>query len=300
MEKPAFLPGLLLLALTLPSPAALLLYEGFNGYTNGTNLENLAANANTTGIALTGGATYGNGSASNQPDGLVITNSGGLSLGSLVTSGGAITFDSGTNVASIGITSTTAGTVLWGSYLARLNSTSNTSAQGVDIRLNSSASSSATAAFFRSDADSRGSAGTGPAVSYDNGMGAAAAGLTTTPATTHILISRFTGLGGTTGGTATIWALNSDQFAAFVTAGRTEDFLANSANVTATATSSQSDSTARVWNGMFFEIVTGGTTGTLDEFRYGETLLDVTPIPEPASLSLLGAGSLLFLRRRRK
>lgn len=111
MEKPAFLPGALLLALSLPSPAALLLYEGFTGYTAGTNLENLAANANTTGIAMTGGATYGNGSGSNPPDGLVITNSG-ISFGSLITSGGAITFDSGTNVASIGITSTIAGTTL--------------------------------------------------------------------------------------------------------------------------------------------------------------------------------------------
>ena len=297
MEKPNFLPGLLLLALTLPSPAALLLYEGFTGYTAGNNLSTLAANANTTGIAMTGGATYGNDSGNNSPTGLLITNSG-ISFGSLVTSGGAITFSAATNVASIGITSTTSGTTLWGSYLARLNSTSNTSAQGVDIRLNSSTTSSSTAAFFRSDADSRGTSGTGPAVSYDNGMGSAAAGLNT--ATNYILISKFAGLGGTTGGTATIWALNSDQFEAFVTAGRTEDFLANSGNVTATATSSQSGGVARVWNGMFFEIVTGGTTGTLDEFRYGETLLEVTPVPEPASLSLLGAGSLLFLRRRRK
>lgn len=129
-------------------------------------------------------------------------------------------------------------------------------------------------------------------------MGSAAGALTT--ATNYILISRFTGVGGTSGGSATIWALNSTQFEAFVTAGRTEAFLDIGANVTATATSSQSSGVARNWNGSFFEIVNGGTTGTLDEFRYGESLFDVTPVPEPASLSLLGGSACLLLRRRRK
>lgn len=42
-----------------------------------------------------------------------------------------------------------------------------------------------------------------------------------------------------------------------------------------------------------------GATGSLDEVKIGTTLADVTPIPEPASLMLLGASSLLVLRRRR-
>lgn len=42
-----------------------------------------------------------------------------------------------------------------------------------------------------------------------------------------------------------------------------------------------------------------GATGLIDEIQIGTTLADVTPVPEPASLVLLGAGSLLALSRRR-
>lgn len=290
MEKPNFLPCALLLALTLPSQAALLLYEGFTGYTAGTNLENLAANANTTGIALTGGATYGNGSSGNQPDTLVITNTG-MTFGSLVTSGGAITFGTGTNVASIGTTSTTSGTTVWGSYLVSMSSTSSSGSDGMEVRLNTTSTSSSGDAYFRSGADARGASSAGLGVGYDVNL---TAGGTLTNGTNYIILSKFNF--GPSGG-ASVWALNSTQFAAFVAADRDESFLTSS-NVTAFATDAQTGSFG--WNGAFFEIVNQNVTGTLDEIRFGESLLDVTPIPEPASLSLLGAGSLLFLRRRRK
>lgn len=45
-----------------------------------------------------------------------------------------------------------------------------------------------------------------------------------------------------------------------------------------------------------------GTPGTsiYDEIRFGASLEDVTPVPEPGSLALLGLGGLLIARRRRR
>jgi len=37
----------------------------------------------------------------------------------------------------------------------------------------------------------------------------------------------------------------------------------------------------------------------VDEIRIGTTLADVIPVPEPASVALLGLGGLMLLRRRR-
>jgi hypothetical protein len=38
----------------------------------------------------------------------------------------------------------------------------------------------------------------------------------------------------------------------------------------------------------------------VDEIRIGETFVDVTPIPEPMTLALLGLGGLGLIRRKRK
>lgn len=45
---------------------------------------------------------------------------------------------------------------------------------------------------------------------------------------------------------------------------------------------------------------TSRSRGRFDEIRLGETYFDVTAIPEPASLSLLGLGGIALLRRRRQ
>jgi len=44
---------------------------------------------------------------------------------------------------------------------------------------------------------------------------------------------------------------------------------------------------------------TSGNTTDIDEVRFGTSFADVTVVPEPSSLALLGLGSLLLLRRRR-
>jgi hypothetical protein len=45
---------------------------------------------------------------------------------------------------------------------------------------------------------------------------------------------------------------------------------------------------------------TAAENSLLDEIRIGTTLADVIPVPEPASLALLGLGGLLMLNRRRR
>ena len=52
--------------------------------------------------------------------------------------------------------------------------------------------------------------------------------------------------------------------------------------------------------GNFQQFVSVTNSGSFDEVRYGSTLADVAPIPEPGSAAMLLCGSgLLALRRRR-
>ena len=44
----------------------------------------------------------------------------------------------------------------------------------------------------------------------------------------------------------------------------------------------------------------GGTCSVMDEIRIGESYADVTPTPEPTTMSLLGLGALALLARRRR
>lgn len=279
--------------------AVLYVYEGFNGYTTGA-LAGQTPNGNTVGLD-TAVNYYDDGG--NRTSGFSIQSTG-LALGSLQTGGGALAFSSGTFVIGADISQTAITGTLWSSYLVNFSTTSATSGNGALVRIGSTPADSGTNTRFTSWADSRNSsANIGVAYSGANGTDGTA-GLAT--GTTYILIGKFTNVGTSlsvgTPGTATLWALTTAQFNAFIAAGGTEAAL-QPASVTATATQTTTTGTFTFNSNSAFGIVAVGTSGVIDELRYGSTLADVTPVPEPAMApALAGLSALLavILRRRRR
>jgi len=292
------------LAAALPSArATLLVYEGVNGYTTGS-LAAQKPNDSTVGLDKTKG--YYDGASPSRAGGYTVQSTG-LTFGPLETSGGALSFNGGTNVigpdldlGSIAFTGT-----LWSSYLVTLSARGTAAADGVVIRIGDTPADS-TGNHFSSWADSRQSS-TAVAVGYSkgntavNGTGSLALG------TTYIIISEFTRVGESvstgTPGVATSWALTESQFAAFLADGGDEAALAR-ASVTATAMhSTGANGTQAFSSSQSIGIITVNDSGVLDELRYGSTLADVIPIPEPATAALLaglGCGVFLLLRRSRR
>jgi uncharacterized protein (TIGR03382 family) len=133
--------------------------------------------------------------------------------------------------------------------------------------------------------------------------------------TTYIIIAKFTNAGTalnstTTTGQSSLWALTEAQFGNFIVGGGTEAYL-NAATVTGTATgvtARGNDATLitgsySLASGNFAALVSVNDTGSFDELRFGTTLADVTPIPEPATAAAAAGGFaalLAVLRRRRQ
>jgi hypothetical protein len=285
-----------------PARASLLIYEGFN-YTAGSTLAAVSPNASTTTGLDTTTAYSGTGA------GNYTVQASSLSFGSLQTTGGSVAVTASTSVASAKISLASAFTgTLWSSYLVSISSQGSATGDGALLRVASNNSN--LNERFLSFADSRATS-TNVAVGYDSTP--VLSGNSLALSTTYLIISKFTNVGAAlsteTTGQSTIWALTEAQFANFILGGGTESYL-NSASVTGTstgisarATDTSTTGTFSLATGNFAALVTVNDVARFDELRFGTELIDVTPVPEPASFGLVAGIGLLgmvsFRRRQR-
>ncbi|PTX96990.1 hypothetical protein DB345_07380 [Spartobacteria bacterium LR76] len=296
----------LLAASFVPSQATLLVYEGFN-YTTGSTLNTITPNASTVGLNKTT-AYAGNGAAN-------YTVQSGLTFGSLTTTGGSIT--SSASVTAVGAAKLSLNTyvgTLWSSYLVSFSSISNTAVgSGALTRVANDTSNNGER--FNSYADSRipsGSPTTNLGIAYNAASNITVGTTSLSLDTTYILISKYTNVGlainaGT--GTGTLYALSLSQFNSFISAGGTESWL-NSASIGTgvsdvtgrVSSTNNASSTYLFQSGAYAQFVNVNDGVTFDELRYGSTLTDVVPVPEPGTLGLaaLGAGTAFLFRRKNR
>lgn len=288
----------------LPTHAALLVYENYDGYATGA-LTGKAA----TGLGLTGDYS---GSTSY----LVTAPGSGLLFSSLSTdaSGRALSVSTTSGISSavaLGPGISVTGT-LYTSYLLQLT-TAGTTGTFSEARVADTAGANGSASRFRTLGEGRSSTAGIVGVGYNStdnvvGTGALATG------TTYLIIGRYDNLG-TSGqtGTGTVWALSAAQYDFFNLDNVITDAELDGAavgtgvgNVTSKATHTATTSLSNTFEtGDFLQIATLGGGGNPqvavhDELRYGTSLADVTAIPEPSSLLVLGSVAGLLVWRRRK
>jgi hypothetical protein len=289
--------------------AALLVYEGFNGYgAVGAGIGTPLPNANTVGLNKT--VAY---RATNWK------NAAGLTFGSLQTSGGAVAFDVANATylstqldldGNAGNLSSFSGT-LYGSYLVNINSVAgtNTRGEGVQTRI-SEEFAVATVAWFHADADTRNASSTNPAVGYGTTVTTTANPLAAN--TTYLVISRFTNVGTalseSTTGAGTLFVLTQEQFGNLILQPDWELYLDDPTTSVGTGANQiyGRASTAAMTSGTFtfddsdYVHFLAVANGVFDEFRYGDSLASVLPIPEPGRGLLLILGLMgMFGRRKR-
>jgi hypothetical protein len=285
------------------APAALLVYEGFVGYT-AANLDLAGApNANTIGLDTT--VEYAGTSIASYT--LVGTS---LSFGSrFTTNGGSVSVAGATAVAAAKLKlnsppgSPYTGT-LFSSYLINITSRA-TSGSNLGGGIRVATDTGPTNEHFLNYADNR-TSGNNVAAGYDDGTnisGSAALGT----GTTYLMLSRFTLVGSATGSaTATTWAFTQAQYESFLDLGGTEAVLLG---LTATGYTAKATDTATLpvasnafSDSTYEQIVNAGLTAQWDEIRYATTVEEVTgrPIPEPATSLLALLGLALLHRRRRR
>jgi hypothetical protein len=282
------------------SQGVLLVYEGFNGYSG--SMSTVTPNAFTVGLNTSvayGGATVAN-----------YTVSSGLTFGSnFATSGGSISVTGATAVAAatLAIGGTPYTGTLYNSYLVQITNRS-TAAAGDGSAARVASATDQTGERFVAYADSRNSS-TQVAVGYDGGAAnstAAGNSLVTSPTTTYLIIARFTGVGSTgTSQTASIFAMTQAQYENFLGLGGTEAVLDGLSVVAGglTGLTAKGTDTGSVTEGFatgnFVHFVSVANTAKFDELRYGSTLADVIPVPEPGAGALGILGAALLMRRRR-
>lgn len=294
-------------ASAVPSQAALLVYEGFN-YTTGSTLNTITPNASTVGLNKTT-AYAGNGVAN-------YTVQSGLAFGPLTTSGGSISATGPTAVGAAKLSLNSYVGTLWSSYLVNFSSFSSVDrGDGALSRVSNDTSNNGER--FNSYADSRtpsGSPTSNLGISYNAASNITVGSTGLELNTTYILISRFTNVGssipaGT--GTGTLYALTLSQFNSFLSAGGTESYLdsatigTGASNVTGRVSNTNNNNTPTTYwfqSTNYAQFVNVNDSVTFDELRYGSTLTDVVPVPEPQTLGLAALGiavAFLSLRKNR-
>lgn len=281
------------------SQASLLVYEGFVGYSG--NLGSATPNSNT--IGLNQSVAYTGAGVANYT-----VNASSLSFGSnFLTNGGSVTTTSGTSVAAatMALGSSYVGT-LYGSYLVQLTSKGSAAGDGALARIANTAAN--VGERFESFADSR-SSSTNIGAAYDSTAAVGSTGLAT--GTTYLMLSCFTNVGsalsgGAGSGIATVYALTLAQYESFLAAGATQSYLdsaavgTGSSEITGRVSDTVTSGTYSFSTGNFAQFVSVADVAQFDEMRYGTTLADVIPVPEPSTfvLAAAGLGALYVLRRR--
>ena len=297
LARTFFLAPLIAASAATSSHAALLVYEGFAGYSTGE------LNGQTASLSSQGLSGAWDGSAYTTRHQVTST---GLNFAGLATSGGALTIGNSTRLSGIAMShaGVAPGGTLYSSYLVQ-RSVAATTESGILTRIHDS-SATATGGYFSAFADGR--AGAIAAVGYDTSFNPANSSPGSSPVSageTFIVISSFTNVGNSSAGNASLYVLSQPQYTNLLTLG-----LGSLSSLTVGMGADQAWVSAS-HNGVTF----GGTFdssdylqllslqegGIIDEVRYGTALADVLPVPEPSGMLLAGvamAGALV--RRTRK
>jgi hypothetical protein len=286
-----------LVMFTATAHGALLVYDGFD-YTLGEQLSYTGTGGNATpanawsgGTGFDGNSRWGIGSTAGvgTHTATIVPN---LSFSWLVTGGNAVSLDS-PGIASVLLSRPldvpVASGALWSSYLYQPTSATDAAV----VRVNTQQFAGAGTAKFQNCGAVSGKTYGG--VSGGEGLATNADGPVLANANTYLLIAKFDNVGQS--GSATWWALSETNFTSLVSAGISEANLGLYCTDTVTATG-QASQTLAVTD--FLNLYTYRGTSLYDEIRFGTSLADVVPVPEPSALVLLGVGMVGLLSRTRR
>jgi hypothetical protein len=274
--------GLTAVVICSNAMATTLVYEGFNGYKNGS-IDNQAV-VNTTGLT---------GNYNTYSGGMTVSDSSGLTFSNLQVSGGALTTSSvAANATGIALNFSTSATV-YGSYLSSFSDAPSGDSffyTGINIRTGARFSTR----YYNIQADSARSGETTTAVKFGTNptqTGVNANGTTLATGVTYLTLFEIN----QSANTIESWTLTESQFDTILSdnAGLISTSALNSGVVTSKASSTSTASDLA--HALQILMSPSAGTYTIDEIRYGTSLSDVVKIPEPSTSSMiLGACFLLF------